>query len=315
MMRRRTARLGLLLLALLGAGSASAANRTAAFAHADPGVRAGALGGAYTALGETPSGMYWNPSSLYFQDRNRLEASYSSLYSLGLASRTFVTAGFKRTLDVSSFRDDRVVVKKDDVTGAAYSVGLEALSLDLDDNGYSEISIGGAAAWGYDDTFIIGLAARILLVNSDLEGVGANGYDFGLGVTWKLSDRERIGIAAPHLFSRLFWEFDSTERLPLSATLGWARYWNDHLLSTVDVEWREDEPGPFRLAAGAEWWVFPDRVAARAGVRRLNGTSEDLVAPTFGAGVRFALLQLDYAFRLEDGDLGDTHRVGLLIDF
>jgi hypothetical protein len=306
--------LGLLLLFLV-APLAQGANRTAAFAHVDPGVRAAALGGAFTALGEQPSALYWNPSALYFQDRNRMEASYSSLYSLGLAKRTFINLGFKRTIDVSRFKDNRVMVEKDNVTGAAYGIGIEALSLDLDENAYSEIAIGGAAAWGYNDTFILGVSGRLLLVNSDLDGVGANGYDFGLGVTWKLSRRERVAISVPHLFSRIFWDFDSGERLPLGVNAGWTRYWAEVFLTSVDLEWREDEPGPYRAALGAEWWLFPNRVALRGGYRFLNGTSETFSGPSFGAGVRFGLLQVDYAYRMENEDLGDTHRVGLLIDF
>ena len=304
-----------LLVALALAGAAGAAERTAAFAHADPGVRAGAMGGAFTALGEQPIALYWNPAGLYFQDRRYLEASYSSLYGLGLAKRTFLTVGFKRQIELPAFDGNRVVVNKDSETGAAYAVGMESLSLDLEENGYSEVAVSGAAAWGYGGRFVLGISARALFVSSDLEDVSANGYDFGLGVIWRMSDRERVAIAAPHLISRVFWSFDSTERLPFSVTAGWARYWNPNLVTTADLEFREGEDSPYRLAAGAEWWVFPTRLTLRAGYRYLQGGVENVGAPTFGAGVKFGPMVVDYAFRMEPGDLNDTHRIGLVTGF
>ncbi|NNF08466.1 MAG: hypothetical protein HKN21_17020 [Candidatus Eisenbacteria bacterium] len=294
---------------------AQADTRSSAFSFNDPGVRASAMGGAFSALGGQPSAMYWNPATLYFQDHRSFEASYASLYGLGLAQRTQVILGWKSVIEEPRFRNDRVVVRADRRTGPAYSVGIQSLFLDLDEDSYSEIALGGGAAWGYGDRLAFGMSLRALFVNSDLDNVFANGYDLGLGLAWSLSDRERIAVSAPHLVSRIFWKFDSTERLPQTATVGWSRQWNFGLLTTADIEFREDEASPYRFAVGGEWWAFPDRLALRGGYRVIRGGLEDINKPTFGAGVHFGRVGFDYSFRLGPELLGDTHRLGVLADF
>jgi hypothetical protein len=194
-------------------------------------------------------------------------------------------------------------------------VGLQSLFLDLDENSYSELSVGGAAAWGYGERLAVGLALRWLFISSDLDDVSAFGYNVGLGVGWRYSERERIGLAVPHLLSRLFWKFDSTERLPFGVCLGWTRSLPHGLLVSTEAEWRESEEGPYRLAAGAEWWAVRERLAVRAGFRHQAGGLESINKPTFGAGFRFGQLRFDYAFRLEPDALGDTHRLGLMVGF
>lgn len=313
----RRARILLLAAAVLAASPlpAAADTRTAAFAQVDPGVRAAALGGAFTAVGGQPTALYWNPATLHFQDGRSLEASYSSLYGIGLAKRTFLTLGFKTVYDEPRFEGRRVVVREDRSSGPAYALGIQSLFLDLDEDGYSEISLGGGAAWSVGPRLAMGISARALFVSSDLDDVSANGYDVGVGLAYALSGRERIGVSAPHLLSRVFWKFDSTERLPLSLAAGWSRQWAPGLLTSAEAEWREGEPGPYRLGVGVEWWTFPDRLALRAGFRRLIGGLEEINRPTFGAGVRFGTLSVDYAFRLEPDLLGDTHRLGILTQF
>lgn len=300
---------------LAAGGSASAATRTSPFAPIDPGVRATALGGAFTAVGGEPIALYWNPATLYFMKGRTVEASYSDLYGLGLARRTFLTLGLKTAIEEPRFQGDRVVVRTNRETGGAYAAGIQSLFLDLDDNSYSELSLGGGGAWGYGDRLAAGISARLLFVSSDLEDVSAFGYNLGLGAAWRLSSRERLGVSIPHLLSRVFWKFDSTERLPLGVSLGWMRDFSAGILVTYEVEWREGEDGPYRMAAGAEWQPFEDRLAVRAGFRHQAAGLETINKPTFGAGVRFSHLRFDYAFRMESEALGDTHRLGLLVDF
>ena len=43
------------------------ASTTTAFASNDPGVRATAMGGAYTGLGGDPMALYWNPATLFLR--------------------------------------------------------------------------------------------------------------------------------------------------------------------------------------------------------------------------------------------------------
>jgi hypothetical protein len=314
-MRRRVT--ALLTAGILGAAAfpAAAGSRTSAFAPIDPGVRATAMAGAYTALGGEPIALYWNPATLFYQEGRSLEASYSDLYGLGLARRTFLTMGYKSVIEEPRFSQDRVIVRTDRESGPAYAFGIQSLFVDVGDNGYSELSLGGGSAWGYGERLAVGLAVRTLFVSSDLDDVGAFGYNIGFGVAWRHSQNERLGLSIPHLLSRVFWTFESTERLPLGVSLGWTRKFPRGAQVCVEAEWREEESGPYRIAAGGEWWIVPERLAFRIGFRHLAGDLESVNKPTFGTGIQFSRLRFDDAFRLEPSALGDTHRMGLLIGF
>jgi hypothetical protein len=306
------------LLAALALGAAApgalANTRTSAFAPADPGVRPAALGGAYTAVGGEPNALYWNPAALFFQKGKTLEATYMDLYSLGAAQRSSISYGWKKTFDLPYFQEgDRVSVRRDDQTGPAYAFGIQSLFFDLDDAGYSEISLDAAAAWGYGERLAVGLLGRLLLVSSDFDEVSAIGYNFGVGLAWNYSSRERIAVASPSLLSRLFWKFDSTERLPLGVSFGWMREFGNRLLFAADLELREGEGGIYRIAGGGEWWAVENRVALRAGYRHVSAGVASQNHPTFGAAVHFLRLRVDYTFSMGPDVLGDTHRVALLI--
>ena len=106
------------LLVGLAAGRAEAGTTTA-FTANDPGVRATAMGGAYTGVGGDPMALYWNPATLYFQNHRSIEASYSDLYGLGLAKRTFFTYGGKRVIDEVHFDGDQVVVHQNQIGRAS----------------------------------------------------------------------------------------------------------------------------------------------------------------------------------------------------
>ena len=90
-----------------------------------------------------------------------------------------------------------MVVRKDLESGPAYALGIQSLFLDLDEDGYSELAVGAGAAWGYGHRLALGLSFRGLFVGSDLDEVSANGYDIGLGLTFDVSNRERIGVHYP----------------------------------------------------------------------------------------------------------------------
>jgi hypothetical protein len=273
------------------------------------------MGGAFTALGGEPVALYWNPAALYYQPGRTIEATYADLYGLGLARRTSLTFGTKSVYDVPQFVRDRIEVRRDAMSGPGYGFGIQSLFVDVDGGGYSEVAVGGGAAWGYGDRLAAGVSLRGLFVSSDFEDVSAIGYDIGFGIGWQYSQHERIAVAVPHLLSRLFWRFDSAERLPLSAAAGWTRRLGRSATVSAEAELREGEDSPYRLAVGAEAWIVPDRLALRAGYRRIDGGIETMAKPTFGAGVRFNRLRLDYAYRLESEALGDSHRMGLLVGF
>ena len=311
-MTRRIARIALLGV-LLVSGTARGGTRTSIFAPIDPGVRAAGMGGAFTAVGGEPTALYWNPATLFFQEGRSFEFSYADLYGLGAAKRTFLSYGWKPVYEIPQFEQDRVVVTRDAHSGPGYAFSVESLFLDIDGSGYSEIGLGGAASWGYGERLAVGLSLQALFISSDFDEVSAVGYNFGAGLSWRYSGKERLAVSTPRLLSRVFWKFDSTERLPLGLSVGWTRSFTPNILLAAEVEAREGSSGLYRIAAGGEWWFLPERIGVRAGYRRLDAGIESLGIPTFGVGVRFLRLRFDYAYRVEQDALGDTHRIGLMV--
>ncbi len=301
-------------VSLIGAGGVGA-EISSTFVPADPGVRATGMGGAYSAVGGEPIAMYWNPATVFYQTHRSVEASYSDMYGLGVARRTYLTLGFKTIIERPRSEGNRIVVEQDNRSGTAYSLGIQSLFLDLEENGYSELSIGGAAAWGYGDRLAVGLSLYGLFITSDLDQVSAFGYNLGIGVAYRHAANARIGISVPRLLSRVFWEFDSTERLPFSLLLGWTRTLFGTVVLAADVELREEVSGVYRVAGGGEWWLARNRLAVRAGYRHVSAGIEDLNAPSFGAAFLISSLRFDYAYRMEADVLGDTHRLGIMVGF
>jgi hypothetical protein len=299
---------------LIAAGGVRAETSTT-FVPGDPGVRATGMGGAYSAVGGEPIAMYWNPATVFYQTHRAVEASYSDMYGLGIARRTYLTLGFKSIIERPRSEGDRIVVDRDNRSGTAYSLGIQSLFLDLEENGYSEMSIGGAAAWGYGDRLAVGLSFQGLFITSDLDQVSAFGYNLGIGIAYHHAANARIGISTPRLLSRVFWDFDSTERLPFSVLLGWTRTLFGTVVLAADVEFREEVSGVYRAAGGAEWWLARNRLAVRAGYRHISAGIEDVNSPSFGAAFRISALRFDYAYRMENDVLGDTHRLGIMVGF
>ena len=78
-----------------------------------------------------------------------------------------------------------------------------------------------------------------------------------------------------------------------------------------DVTWIEGESGPARLSVGGEYWVLPGRAAGRGGIRRMGQGLKDRTIPSFGAGLRWSVLDFDYAYTIDEDGPGSTHRFGL----
>ena len=95
----------------------------------------------------------------------------------------------------------------------------------------------------------------------------------------------------------------------------YARHWSSKFLTSVEMELRESEGSPYRIGAGLEWWVFARRLALRGGWRYVRTGFDDISLPSFGAAGRAGPLVVEYAFRMEPDLLGDTHRLGILVDF
>lgn len=304
---------GSALLWALGGGFAPAMAQTTAtaFADIDPGPRIMAMGGAAVAGVSDPTAAYWNPAGLYFMRGSQASATYDDLYGLGLVKRNFLGFAMKKVVEEPRFTGNRMALTRDLDRGTAWALSLSSVLVDLGGETYSEFMPAVSVAGGFDDDLSLGASISYLRAGSRLDGASAGGYTLSLGSIVSLPGPGRAGLSVRNLVSRVFRDGDLSERLRLTPTLG--VYWPflaERGIAAGDVTWVEGASGPARISVGGEFRVLP-ALAARAGLRRYSGTVEDRTVPSFGAGVRWSRLEVDYAFTADEDGPGSTHRFGV----
>ena len=167
--------------------------------------------------------------------------------------------------------------------------------------------------WGFNVKFI----RRNLADNS------ANGIGFDAGVLFNVSNRWRVGGMLRNITSTLI-AWDTGEKELVSPTLRIGSSYvvplpgiNSYLIPNVDLVVNTDSPqnltdnslssSVFSGALGGEL-VIRERLFLRGGydeLQRLN----------FGVGIKIPHINVDYSFTSFDQELGNAHRIGIVIDF
>lgn len=304
--------LALLLLATVAAPAAAGTETGFAFLTLPAGARAAAMGGAFTALADDPSAVFWNPA--------------------GIAARTALTAGDEIAVSgvhhesIQNFRQDLVAAtwRKVD-TGLSLGFnshytgrleGTDELGNPLGAFGASDFAIVG----GYATTVGSGLRVGGSLgwLTENIAGDAASTLSFSLG-----------GLYAPAGIAGL--------------TLGAAvrNLGGSPRFATGTGATGEAVPQPLTIAGGASLagtrgglrWVLAGEVSqlkgdgadARLGleVAPASGLAlragwmfgHDAADLTAGAGVAVGRFAFDYAFVPYHDDLGSSHRAGLTARF
>ena len=300
-------------LAALLASSADAGTKTGfAFLTLPAGARAAAMGGAFTALADDPTAVFWNPA--------------------GVAARTAVGEGGE--IAVSGVHHESIQNFRQDLAAATWRRAGDGLSLGL--NAHYTGRLEGAdeignplGAFGASDFAVVGgyattvgrglrLGGTLGWISETIAGSSASTLSFSLG-----------GLYAPA----------GVPGLTLGAALrnlgGSPRY------ATTSGGTGEAVPQPRTIAGGASLagghgslrWLLAGEVSqlegdgseARIGleVAPLAGLAlrtgwmfgQDAADLTAGAGVAVGRLAFDYAFVPYHDDLGSSHRAGLTARF
>ena len=304
-----------LLLALqLSAGAARGATRSTAFADSDPGPRMMAMGGAGVAGVADPVAAWWNPAGLYFMRGKQAQVNYDDAFGLGLAQRAWLGLASKSVVDEPVFDGGRLHLVRRPGAGNAWALSISTLSLDLGDESYTELMPGLSLAGGFGSELAVGMSVYYLRASSSLDAVSASGYSTTFGVIAGLPGPGRLGLSVRHALSNVGWKDQASERLPITPTLGLVWPFGTRAQVRSDATWRQGEPGVSRLSAGGEYWLLPEHLAARAGVRRMAAGLLERTVPTFGVGIRWKTVDLDYAYQSDSDGPGSTHRFGLNLE-
>ena len=127
------------------------------FSTRGEGARAMAMGGAFCSLADDGSATYWNPAGLFFQRDNNLTFHYNQPYELSFLNHFYM--GITKTAD----------------RYGSGGLDFSMTTVELEDNDYSEFSLGYGYAHGVGSSLAIGASIHYLRVNTDLEEISANG--------------------------------------------------------------------------------------------------------------------------------------------
>lgn len=261
----------------------------AAFLKVLPGVRAQAMGGAYTALASGISGIHWNPAGLAFS----ADKEFSAMYMKWISDIRYSFLGYTHPV------------------GEDVSFGISGIYLSTKVDGRDEIgqktgdidfgSFAGTVNCSYLFSEWSSWGVNIKYIKEDIgsDKIKASAYDIG-NLYRFLDGKLRFGLSAQNLGSKI-----GKDNLPLNFKVGAAVLpWEDKFTFAFDANFPNDNKEHFNV--GIEYQPV-ELIAMRCGY-----------PSSFGIGIihkgEYTAGSIDIAY-LPYGDLGDVYKVSYTIRF
>ncbi|MDP3541633.1 MAG: PorV/PorQ family protein [Elusimicrobiota bacterium] len=286
-------RTGLLAAVLLAAPAFGA--ETASFLDIGVGARGLGMGGAYTALADDASSLYWNPAGLSKLEKREVTASHAEMFE----STRHDFLAYAHPTSQGTFAAGLTYLSQGKIDGRD-SLGRQTAGYDASD---------AAVAFGYARKMeFIDLGAAIKYLRSHIAGTEAQGVAVDVGAK-RAFERVSVGAALRNLGPGLKYQ-DQRNDLPLRLALGAAyKFEGGHAAAAEAVN------GPRGAGTDASFggeFQAVSNVFLRAGYTTqtsiTGGSGFDAARGlTLGLGFRNAKWSLDYAV-LPSGELGRSHR-------
>ena len=242
------------------------------------------MGGAYIAVVDDATAVYWNPAGLANLEKPILTTMHSEL--VGATRYDYV--GWGTPVGSGGFGINYLNLSTPGIINTEGS-GTDA-STSVFYLGYG---------WG-GEKFQVGFTAKY--IEEDILALAAgSGWGVDAGMQVKIDDHWRFGLMFQDLLgTELSWDNDTTESIPTNYRVGLA-YTRDNLLLCFESERVED----FQLSHFGLEYTLNEFLKLRGGVR-----GSDLTA---GVGISKGPWIFDYAYCA--GDLGNTHRLSFGVEF
>ncbi len=281
---------------------AGAGSDAAAFLKIDAGARAAAMGGAFGAVGDDASSVFYNPAGPALARNQELMLSHSewleglrnehAAYIHPISPRLTIFTGLTALIVPSMDKLDIA----GDKTGSFSAMDGAA---------------GAGFAWAFGDDLFGGLFVKTVYQQADTRKAFAYAGDFGLIKTY--GNNVRLGLAAQNLGTAMKLYTESFS-LPFTCRGGAAYRVRDMAWLTAELVKAGESDTAFAAGAEGEYSFDPrETLFARLGYK--TGRSKNAGSGiSAGVGLQSNDLRLDYAFS-PFGDLGDTHRISLTLKF
>ncbi|MCG8604884.1 PorV/PorQ family protein [bacterium] len=256
------------------------------------------LGGAFAALADDPSALYWNPAGLYQMRDLSLQFMMADMpfdQTIGFFSGVIP---INNTLTIGM---GWIGLQIDNLEARTANTSEPDFIFQSRQNGFmfsvsklvsSSLSLGGS----------------IKFIRANLAGMSASGVGFDVAALARLLDRLQIGLVFQDISTDYRWEGNFTEGVPLTVRIGSAYDLSELVKLTLDYS-KASQVSP-ALNFGVEFKLsnsFPIRLGLRKG------------RPTGGLGVNLPLsndeLAIDYAYGFDGLFNTAVHRVSLGFSF
>jgi len=289
----------------------AAGTTTADFLNLPIGARAAGMGGAYSAISEEASGIYWNPAGLV--QIPKLSALFMRAQYIDQISYQYAAYARRLSYDsviaVSVLMTDIGAIPYVDILGDPQGSGSFTPQDQVFTLAYSK------AILEFSDKDIdVALGVSAKYIKSTILHT-ADSYAADLGImTYNFGDIPyRLAVVASNMGGGLTYDREANP-LPLTVKLGAAVSPFRNTLIAMDVVLPKNNAPNFLF--GGELSLTPNeptRLCARAGLN-LRQMIDGISGVSVGLGATLHLFTLDYAFA-PMGDLGVTHRISLTFDF
>lgn len=260
------------------------------------GGRALGMGGAYVAVSDDATGLFWNPAGLSLLEHRELCIMHVSLYEE--TNYDFAAAAWPildyGTIGIGGIRIGTNNIDFRDKYGSRghhdYSTGQYWLSFGR--SIYKSIHGG----------------INFKLVSESLGELSANSASIDVGLLYRFRELISVGLNMQDAISGNMKLASVEDEIPFNIKAGLAVYWEHkkgNLGVTVAGDVDRTQGQSSKMHIGGEVRIVK-HLAARAGYDR-----DDM---TLGGGVRYRLASMDYAYKSNE-ILGASHRISLTLFF
>jgi len=266
------------------------------------GARAAGMGNAFTAVADDAAAVYWNPGGL----AGIKKESASLMHAILFEDISYDWLAYVRPLNSGTFGAG--------IQHLSYGSITETDEAGIEKANFTPSETVGTVAYGIGSGSF-GFGASLKYVSGKIKHSAATiTADIGGKYGISADDRLLLGFALQNIGGEMKYVSEG-DPLPLNLKIGTAYKPQNNWIIAVDADMPYDNAISFGL--GSEYGVKMGdglMISGRAGYNSRAKDVGGLTGFTIGAGGSYEVLRLDYAF-VPFGDLGNTHKISLSIDF